>query len=467
MSEKKAIRLGVNVLASGRHDAAWKTLPDPATISTDIDEFVKIAQVAERGLIDALFLADGPGGLVPEAYSRPWRALDPLTLHAALSQVTQHIGLVVTTTTLFGHPYTVARQIASLDHISKGRAAWNIITSQAPVAQAAYGVDHAFGQEDRYQRAREFVQIVTGLWDSFPGEAIIADAQRNVFVDKQLLRPIDVQGTHFRSAGALSTPVSPQGRPVIFQAGQSEDSKAFGARWADALFTGQRILENGQKFYADVKALAKGFGRNPDQLLVMPGLFPILGSTEAEANRRKDELDEQLDHEGLRRELARHFALDPDDLPLDLPLPYDKIDAAEPNVPIASRWHRREILNEAQLRNWTVRQAVRGNLVGGHRVIVGTPEQVAQDIIHWIDQQAADGFNLNIDVQTSGLQDVVDHLIPELQKAGRYRREYEGSTLRENLGLAHANAGSTNASTRTSAFADSSELARSTEPAAT
>ena len=461
MSERKHIRLGVNVLASGRHDAAWKTLTNPATLSTDIDEFVKIAKVAERGLIDALFLADGPGGLVAEAYSRPWRALDPLALHAALSQVTQHIGLVVTTTTLFGHPYTVARQIASLDHISKGRAAWNIITSQAPVAQAAYGIDHTFGQEERYQRAEEFARIVTGFWDSFPNEAVIADAKRNIFVDKQRLRPIDVQGTHFRSAGALSTPVSPQGRPVIFQAGQSEDSKAFGARWADALFTGQRILENGQKFYADVKALAKGYGRNPDQLLVMPGLFPILGSTEAEANRRKDELDEQLDHEGLRRELARHLALQPDDLPFDQPLPYAKIDAAEPNVPIASRWHRREILNEARLRNWTVRQAVRGNLVGGHRVIVGTPEQVAKDIIHWFEHRAADGFNLNIDVQTSGLEDVVDHLIPELQKAGRYRHEYEGSTLRENLGLDHYDAARASALTTP----DTDQPSRSTESA--
>ncbi|AHG65453.1 NtaA/DmoA family FMN-dependent monooxygenase [Advenella mimigardefordensis] len=461
MSERKHIRLGVNVLASGRHDAAWKTLANPAALSTDIDEFVKIAKVAERGLIDALFLADGPGGLVAEAYSRPWRALDPLTLHAALSQITQHIGLVVTTTTLFGHPYTVARQIASLDHISKGRAAWNIITSQAPVAQAAYGIDHAFGQNERYQRAEEFARIVTGFWDSFPNEAVIADAKRNIFVDKQQLRPIDVQGSHFRSAGVLSTPVSPQGRPVIFQAGQSEDSKAFGARWADALFTGQRILENGQKFYADVKALARGYGRDPDQLLVMPGLFPILGSTEAEANRRKDELDEQLDHEGLRRELARHLALQPDDLPFDQPLPYAKINTAEPNVPIASRWHRREILNEARLRNWTVRQAVRGNLVGGHRVIVGTPEQVAKDIIHWFDHRAADGFNLNIDVQTSGLEDVVDHLIPELQKAGRYRHEYEGTTLRENLGLDHYDAA--RASTHT--LPDTDQPSRSTESA--
>lgn len=435
MSTAQPVRLGVNVLASGRHDAAWKTLPHPATLPTDIDAFVRIAQLAERGKIDALFLADGPGGLVPEAYHRPWRALDPLALHAALSQATGHIGLVVTTTSLFGHPYTVARQLASLDHISKGRAAWNIITSQVPAALAVYGLEQGFDQQERYQRAGEFAQIVTGLWDSLPHEAIVADAQNHVFVDPARLRPIDVQGQHFRSAGALSAPVSPQGRPVIFQAGQSEDSKAFGARWADALFTGQRVHANAQKFYADVKALAQGHGRNPDHLLVMPGLFPILGSTEAEAQRRKDELDELLDHEFLRRELAHHLALEPDDLPFDQPLPYEAIEQVESRVPLASRWHRREILNDARQHGWTVRQTLRANLIGGHRLIVGTPEQVAADILYWVDSKAADGFNLNIDVQTSGLEDVVNQLIPVLQKAGRFRTEYTGSTLRDHLGL--------------------------------
>jgi len=435
MSQAPQVRLGVNVLASGRHDAAWKTLPDAATLSTDIDAFIRIAQVAERGKIDALFLADGPGGLVSEAFHRPWRALDPLTLHSALSHATRHIGLVVTTSTLFGHPYTVARQLASLDHVSKGRAAWNIITSQAPVALAAYGVEHGFDQQARYQRATEFAEIVVQLWDSLPQRAVVADAARHVFVDKDRLRPIQYHGAHFRSAGTLSTPVTPQGRPVIFQAGQSDDSKAFGARFADALFTGQRNIANGMKFYADVKTLARGYGRNPDHLLVMPGLFPILGGTEAEAQRRKRELDERLDHDFLREELARHLALDPSDLPLDARLPYDKIAEAAPRVPIASRWHRQEILNEARANDWTVRQALVSNITGGHRVIVGTPEQVAADILHWVDTRAADGFNLNIDVQTSGLEDVVEHLIPVLQQAGRFRNEYTGTTLRDHLGL--------------------------------
>ena len=437
MPAAKPVRLGVNVLASGRHDAAWKTLPDAAGLSTDIDAFVRIARAAERGRIDALFLADGPGGLVEEALHRPWRALDPIALLSALSQVTSHIGLVATTSTIFGHPYVVARQIASLDHISKGRAAWNIITSQSPVALAAYGVENGFNQEERYRRATEFAEIVTGLWDSLPTSAILADPGSNVFVDETAVRPIDVRGQHFSAKGALSAPVGPQGRPVIFQAGQSDDSKAFGARYADALFTGQRIIEGARKFYSDVKALARANGRDADQLLVMPGLFPILGSTEEEALRRKAELDAGLDIDFLHAELARHFALDPGDLPLDEPLPYDRIEAVEARVPIASRWPRKQILSEALQHGWTVRQAALSNIIGGHRMIVGTPEQVTADILHWIDTGAADGFNLNIDVQTSGLEDIVDQVIPLLQKAGRFRRDYTGQTLRHHLGLAH------------------------------
>ncbi|MDH2325812.1 NtaA/DmoA family FMN-dependent monooxygenase [Cereibacter sp. SYSU M97828] len=430
----RPVRLGVNVLASGRHDAAWKTLPDAATLSTDIDAFTRIAKVAERGRIDALFLADGPGGLVEESFTRPWRALDPVTLLSALSQSTDHIGLVATTSTIFGHPYVVARQIASLDHISKGRAAWNIITSQTPVALAAYGIETGFSQAERYQRAKEFAEIVTGLWDSVPQDAVVAKG--DVFVDPARTRPIDVQGAHFRSRGSLSATVPPQGRPVIFQAGQSEDSKAFGARYADALFTGQRTIQGGQKFFADVKVLARQNGRDPSQLLVMPGLFPILGGTEQEALRRKADLDEGLDIGFLHGELARHFGLTPDDIPLDKVLPFDLIERAEPNVPIASRWPRAQILSEARPANWTARQAALSNIIGGHRMVIGSPEQVADDILNWIDGNAADGFNLNIDVQTSGLEDIVDHLIPILQKRGRFRTDYEGTTLRDHLGLA-------------------------------
>jgi FMN-dependent oxidoreductase (nitrilotriacetate monooxygenase family) len=432
----KHIRLGVNVMASGRHDAAWKTFGEKRHVSTDIDHFVRIAKSAERGLLDAIFFADGPGGLVSEAYVRPWRALDPMVLVANLAAHTDHIGLVCTTTTLFGHPYTVARQIASVDHLSRGRAAWNIITSQNPPALGAFGVAQGWDQKERYLRAEEFVRIVTGFWDSLPDEALVADAERTVYLDPSRLRPLAFEGRHFSARGALSVPETPQGRPVIFQAGQSADSRAFGARYADALFTGQRLIEGAQAFYSEVKSLARRYGRDPDHLLVMPGLFPILGSTEEEARGRKRALDDQLDAEVLRQELACHLAIDPALLAdLDAPIPYAEIEANEDSVPIASRWHRNEMLKEARHHGWNIRELMFSNITGGHRVHVGTPEGFAKDMLDWIDRSGADGFNLNIDIQPEGLDLIADEVIPVLQGHGRFRREYAGRTLRDNLGL--------------------------------
>ncbi|WP_085044267.1 NtaA/DmoA family FMN-dependent monooxygenase [Ensifer aridi] len=433
---RQHIRLGVNVLASGRHDAAWKTFEEKRHISTDIDHFISIAKSAERGLIDAIFLADNPGGLVNESYTRPWRALDPAVLVANLAAHTEHVGLVCTTTSLFGHPYTIARQIASIDHVSRGRAAWNIITSQNPPALDAYGVEKGWDQAERYKRAEEFVQIVTAFWDSLPDQALVADPDTTVYLDPSHLRKLDYRGTYFSARGASSVPETPQGRPVIFQAGQSSDSRAFGARYADALFTGQRILEGARAFYSEVKTLAKTFGRNPEHLLVMPGLFPILASTEEEAKRHKRDLDDRLDSIALREELARHLAVDEALLhDLDAPIPYEESEANVALVPIASRWHRAEMLKEARQHGWNIRKLLFSNITGGHRVFVGTPEGFARDMLHWIDTKGADGFNLNIDVQPTGLDLIADEVIPVLQKLGRYRTAYEGRTLRDNLGL--------------------------------
>ncbi|MEW9308914.1 NtaA/DmoA family FMN-dependent monooxygenase [Labrys neptuniae] len=436
------VRLGVNVLASGRHDAAWKTFDDKRHLSTDIDHFVAIAKSAERGLIDAIFLADNPGGLVSESHTRPWRALDPAILVANLAAHTEHVGLVCTTTSLFGHPYTIARQIASIDHVSRGRAAWNIITSQNPPALNAYGVEKGWDQAERYKRAEEFVQIVTAFWDSLPEEALVADPKSTVYLDPSRLRSLDFKGEHFSARGASSVPETPQGRPVIFQAGQSSDSRAFGARYADALFTGQRIVEGARAFYSEVKTLAKRFGRNPEHLLVMPGLFPILASTEEEAGRHKRDLDDLLDSVALRAELARHLAVDEALLEdLDAPIPFEQSEANVSLVPIASRWHRAEMLKEARLHGWNIRELLFSNITGGHRVFVGTPEGFVQDMLHWVDTKGADGFNLNIDVQPDGLDLIADEVIPILQKLGRFRTAYEGLTLRDNLGLPRFDAG--------------------------
>lgn len=435
MSPAKPVRLAVNLHASGRHDAAWKTLPHPASLPTNIDEFVRIAHIAEAGGFDALFLADSPGGLTEEAWTRPWRALDPIALLSALSQATRHIGLVATASSILGHPAVVARQVASLDHISKGRAAWNIITSQNEHSLGAFGIPGRFEQAERYGRAEELVAAVVDLWDSLPADAVAADTRAGIYVDRARTRPVERRGRHFSARGVLGVPAGPQGRPVLFQAGTSEESKKLGARWADALFTGQRTIESARGFYADVKSKARAFGRDPAKLLVLPGLFPILGSTEAEARRRKDELDSRLDLGRALEDLAQRLGIEPDDLTLDGPLPYALVESAPLDDSLARR-HREQLLAEARQKGLTTRQVVYNNITGGHRVTLGTPEQIADDILSWIDGDAADGFTLNIDVQPQGLETFIDTVIPELRRRGRFRHDYADGTFRETLGIA-------------------------------
>lgn len=435
MSEPRQIRLAINLLATGRHNASWKTLDDPKGIATDIDSFVKIAKTAERGLLDGIFLADSHGGLSPESYKRPWRALDPSVLLAALSAHTSHIGLVSTIPALYDNPATVARQIASLHHVSKGRAAWNIITSQSEQALAIFGRDTELTQTAKYDKAEEFVSIVTQLWDSLPKEAIVADKDNTVFVDRTQLRPIDFRGDYFRSAGVLGVTAGPSDRPVLLQAGASTLSKQFGTKWADALFTSHWTKSAAQEFYNDVKALAaQKWERDPSKLLVVPGLYPVLGATEAQARQRKSDLDEQLDLEYVKSSLAETLDTDVDALDLNSPLPYDKIPLDNPaNSTIIAR--RIKLVDDARARSLTTKQVLLQHITGGHRIVVGTPEQVADDVIDWVDSNASDGFNFNIDNYSDGLDHLVDWLVPELQARGRYRTEYESTSFRTNLGI--------------------------------
>ncbi|MEV8517748.1 NtaA/DmoA family FMN-dependent monooxygenase [Dactylosporangium sp. NPDC051484] len=436
MSQPKQVRLAINLLATGRHNASWKTLPDPETLSTDIDVFIEIAKTAERGLIDGIFLADNHGGLNEEAYKRPFRALDPSVLLAALATHTRHIGLVSTIPALYGNPATVARQIASLDHVSKGRAAWNIITSQNDHTLRIFGLDEALPQEAKYDRAEEFVSIVTQLWDSLPAAAVVADKERTVYIDRDKLRPIDFQGEHFRAAGTLGVTAGYGGRrPVLLQAGASQLSKQFGTKWADALFTSHWTKPQAQQFYGDVKQLAaEKWHRDPAKLLVVPGVYPVLGSTEAEAIQRKADLDDQLDLEHIKGSLAVTLDVDASILDLSQPLPYDKIplDNPENKTEIIRR---AKLVEDARARNLTAKQVLLQHITGGHRIIVGTPEQVADDLLDWIDTDACDGFNFNIDRYTDGLEHLVDWLVPELQQRGRFRKEYESTTFRGNLGI--------------------------------
>lgn len=428
---QRQLHLNANVIPSGRHDAAWRQLARPNAIA-DIDAYLEIARIAERGTFDALFFADHLD-LIPSAATRPVQALDPVVVLTAMAGVTRHIGLVATASTTYEHPYTLARRFASFDHATRGRAAWNIVTTMSDGAARLFGEGQLPPHDERYRRAHEFVDVVTQLWDSWDDDAIVADATTGRYIDFDKVHPIDHAGPHFRVAGALNVPRTPQGRPVIVQAGASAASRRLGARWADALFTVQRTVESGRAFYAEVKALARSYDRDPDHLLVLPGLYTVVGSTEAEAHARKAEMDALLDVAKEHRAFARRFGVEADDLPLDRPLPDNILDRAEPGS--TSRGFIEAIVDEARSGKLTVRQVLARNALGGHRLIVGTPEQIADDIELWFTSGAADGFNLNLDSYPSGLALFVDHVVPELRRRGLFRTAYSGSTLRDHLGL--------------------------------
>ena len=435
MAKKKQVRLAINLLATGRHNASWKTLPNPEKLSTDIDTFVEIAKIAERGKLDGIFLADGHAGVGEESFRRPFRALAPSVLLATLAAHTKHIGLVSTIPALYGNPATIAREIASLDQVSKGRAAWNLITSQGDEVLRIFGLDAALSQAEKYEKAEEFVSIVTQLWDSLPREALVANKDSGIYIDKAKTRPIDYQGAYYRSAGLLSVPGYDGARPVLLQAGASALSKEFGSKWADALFTSHWLKGQAQEFYSDVKRLAaQKWQRDPGKLLVVPGVYPVLGSTEAEAIARKAELDELLDLELIKGRLAEQLDVDPAVLDLSKPLPYEKIPLENPNKDTAIL-RRAKLVEDAKTRNLSTKQVLLNHVTGGHRVVVGTPQQVADDLLGWIDEDACDGFNFNIDRFIDGLEHLVDWLVPELQQRGRFRKQYESTTFRGNLGI--------------------------------
>ncbi|NTI78665.1 LLM class flavin-dependent oxidoreductase [Rhizobium rhizogenes] len=428
--QERQLHLNINIVASGRHASAWR-LQDPADTVVNIEHFRQIARIAERGTLDALFFADHPS-LDDSAAQRPWTALDPTILLTAMAAVTDKIGLVATASTTFDHPYHIARRYASLDHVSGGRAAWNVVTTQHNNSAPNFGLENLPSHADRHKRADEFVSVVTKLWDSWDDDAIVADPVSGRYVDMEKVRPIEHVGDLFSVRGALNVPRSPQGRPVIITAGISEQTQRFASRWADALFTVQRTIEEAREFYAGVKSLTAAAGRDPAHLVVLPGLYPVIGSTEAEAKARKREMDDLVDMEDERIKLAQRFGVDPDRLPFDKPFPDDILDHLSPHI---SRGFVENLVREARRENLTVGEVLGRNPNGGHRIVVGSPEQIADDMEHWFQTGAADGYNLNMDAYTSGLELFVEHVVPELRRRGIFRREYSGSTLRDHFGL--------------------------------
>lgn len=434
---RRKMRLGAFVMATGHHVAAWRHPGSQVDSGTNIDHYVEVARIAERGLFDQLFVADSPGQRHEgdrEALSRQGRVsyFEPVTLWAALSQVTTHIGFVATASTTYEDPFLLARKFASLDHLSKGRAAWNVVTTSAENVFGNFGLAAHPPPEQRYERAREFVEVVKGLWDSFDDDAFIRDKASGVYFEPDKLHHLNHVGRHFRVSGPLNIERSPQGHPVIVQAGSSEDGRELAAATAEAIFTAWTSLDEARAFYADVKGRMARYGRRPEELLVLPGISPVIGRTEEQAREKWAEL-QNLIHPAVGLNTLEHFwpADELKRFDLDAPPPW----YPEPPKGINSRAH--VVVELARREGFTVRELYQ-YLAGarGHWVVVGTPETIVDQMQAWFENGAADGFNVMPPVLPQSLTEFVDLVVPELQRRGLFRTAYEGRTLRENLGLA-------------------------------
>lgn len=435
-SQTRQIHLGAFIMATGHHIAAWRHPDSDADAGHNIDHYRGLAQTAERGLFDLVFVADSPGGWDGARDAEVRRRIstaahfEPVTLWAALSQVTEHIGFVATASTTYEDPYLLARKFLSLDHISKGRAAWNVVTTAADVSRN-FSIPGHPAHADRYERAEEFVDLVLDLWDSYEDDALIRDKQSGVFVDPDKVHRVNHKGKVFSVAGPLNVARSPQGRPVVVQAGASEPGRELAARTTEAIFTASQTLADAQAFYADIKQRLPRYGRRPEGVVIMPGIFPVLGGTEAEA-RDNYELIQALVHPVIAWSILKQYYVGVDLSGYDL-------DDKAPPLPAhtENNQSRLKLVADLQARGLTLRELYLALATArGHRTVVGTPEQVADAIEEWFTNGAADGFNIMPPVLPKALTDFVDQVVPILQKRGLFRTAYEGTTLRDNLGLA-------------------------------
>src|SRR6266699_3045253 len=435
MPMQRQLHLNLFIHSRGHHEASWRHRDASPLALTDIRYYQDLAQRAEAALFDSIFLADqlALGGDVAQA-PRIW--LEPLTVLAALAVSTSHIGLIATASTTYTEPFNLARQFASIDHISNGRAAWNIVTSWLATAAENYGGEGQLSHAQRYQRGEEFMTVVKELWDSWAADAVIDDRASGFYARGERIRPINHRGDFYGVVGPLNMPRSPQGRPVLVQAGSSDTGRRFAARHADAVFTAHMAKATAQEFYADLKKLAAEEGRNPAQVLILPGLSPMIGSTEAEAQRLAREANELTDPEVGRKRLSGRFGgHDFSHLPLDRPLTPE--DFPDPGSVQAARSRTEVILSLVRREKPTLRQLL-ANLAGarGHFTFAGTPEQVADIIEDWFSDGAADGFNIMPPLLPAMLDVFSAEVIPLLQRRGLFRTAYEGKMLREHYGLA-------------------------------
>ncbi|MGA8121981.1 LLM class flavin-dependent oxidoreductase [Rouxiella badensis] len=423
----RQMRLGLFVQPLGHHVSGWR-LTQRLGSPTDIDWLISIAKKAEEGTFDMFFVGDALATNVHRLPSTMAR-LEPLTLLSAVAVNTRHIGLAATASTTFSDPFTLARSFSSLDHISRGRAAWNVVTSYSNDVARNFSKEDMPGHADRYAKATEFLQVTNKLWEGWQEGAVIANKDSGQYFVDDKINAIEHRGEHYQVQGPLNITRSPQGKPVIIEAGSSADGQKLAAQTAEVVFTASASLEEGQAFYRSQKQQVIEAGRHPDHLLILPGVMPIIGRTLEEAKETWRQLNLLVDIDNGIKQLSARFGLDMTQYPLDGPVP--EIPAVEGNQ------SRVKLLTDlAERENLTLRElAAIAAGSRGHRVIVGTAQDIADDLQLWVEQEGADGFNIMPAIIPEQLDLFVELVIPELRKRGLFRESYQFSTLRENLGL--------------------------------
>jgi alkanesulfonate monooxygenase len=436
MSSKGRMRLGAFFNPTGHHVASWRHPRAQADAGINFQHYVELARTAERAKFDMIFFADNVcvREADMEALSRSAQYIanfEPITLLSALAPMTKHIGLVATASTSYNEPYHVARKFASIDHISGGRAGWNLVTSGQEAEARNFGREKHYRHGERYERAREFAEIVVGLWDSWDDDAFVRNKETGLFFDPAKLHPLNHKGENFSVRGPLNVPRSPQGRPVIVQAGGSEDMIKVAAEFAEVIFCAPLTLEAARKFYAELKGRVESHGRSPDSVKIMPGLSCVVGRSAEEAEVRYQEL-QSLIHPMVAREILSMVLghVDLSSYPLDGPMPE--------NLPMsnASQSTFQYVTDMARKEKLTMREvALRVAGARGKAVVRGSPMQIADIMEEWFTTDGCDGFNLMPPFLPGTLDDFVELVLPELRRRGLFREDYEGRTLRDHLGL--------------------------------
>lgn len=433
-SSPRQFSLGAFLMQTGHHIAGWRHPDAQADAGSNFRHYVDLARKAEAAKFDAIFLADAVGVRSTHlpSLSRTARAdhFEPLTLLAALAAVTERIGLIATVSTSFNEPFNVARKFASLDQISGGRSGWNLVTSSGGAEARNFNRESHFDHALRYERAAEFHDVVTGLWDSWQDDSFVRDKQSGIYLDADKLHVLAHKGAHFQVHGPLNVNRSPQGRPVVVQAGASEAGKELAARTAEVIFVAHQTFDEARAFYADIKGRLARHGRTHDKVKIMPGIFPVVGRTEPEAQEKFEQLQSLVDPVvGLSLLSTVIGDIDLSAYPVDGPVP----DLPETNGPKS----RQQLLVDLARRDGlTIRQLyLRIAGARGHQQVVGTPAQIADQLQQWFEEGAADGFNIMAPWFPGGLDDFIELVLPELRRRGLFRTEYQGRTLREHLGL--------------------------------